>query len=289
MRRFYAVASLFCALGPLLLTTGCEDLPIHLDPLAMNDRDVGGKPIDYNGLMRIAAAAHAGSDLASAVAIYRRAASMSPAAPAPFVGLGNALLEMNNVSEAIIAFNSALERDHHDPEALRGLARAYLLTGRVELAGHPLAEAYKLTPNDPKLLQLIGVADDFAGQHEEAQARYRRGLELAPRDPGLAMNLALSLSLTGDYRQAIDVLRPVALAAPSTPGERQTLALIYGLSGNRAEAERIGRIDLDPQAVQHNLAFYDSLRRLSPADRARAVKSLSTPAAPEGTTAPDNS
>lgn len=284
MRRFYAVASLMFALGPMLLT-GCEDSPIHWDPLAINGRDGGGKPLDYDGLMRIAAAAHAGGDLASAVAVYRRAASLNTHSVAPFVGLGNALLEMNNVDEAIVAYNSALDRSNqHDPEALRGLARAYLSTGRPELAGHPLALAYKETPNDPKLLQLIGVADDYAGQHEEAQARYRRGLELQPGDTGLSMDLALSLTLTGNYHQAIAVLRPVALDAPSTPQMRQTLALIYGLLGDRVEAGRIARLDLDPQSVQHNLEFYDSLRRLSPEARAQAVKSLSTPANQELTT-----
>ncbi|HTV87448.1 MAG TPA: tetratricopeptide repeat protein, partial [Stellaceae bacterium] len=149
-------------------------------------------------------------------------------------------------------------------------------TGKEELAGHPLSIAYKETPNDPKLLQLIGVADDFSDEHAEAQARYRRGLELLPHDPGLSLDLALSLALTGDYPEAIAILRPIALAVGASPRERQTLALIYGLEGDRPEAERIGRLDLDAQAVQQNLVFYDSLRRLSPEARSRAIRSLST-------------
>lgn len=283
MKRFYAAASLLLAFGPVMLT-GCEDSPLHLDPLAINGRDGGGKPVNYDTLMRIGAAAHAGGDLATAVGIYRRAASLDPRATAPFVAAGNSLLEMNKINEAIVAYNSALDRNGGDAEALRGLARAYLMTGKAELAGHPLAVAYKETPNDPKLLELIGVADDFAGQHEEAQARYRRGLELRPNDPGLSMDLALSLTLTGNYQEAIAILRPIALALTSTPRERQTLALIYGLAGYRAEAEHLARLDLDPQAVQHNLAYYDTLRRLSPEARARAVQSISMPNSPNPNT-----
>src|SRR5665213_224611 len=191
MKRFDA-ASLFCAIG-LLALTGCEDAPWHIDPLNVNGRDGGGTPLGYPTLMRIGAAAHASGDLASAVSIYRRAASVDPRAVAAFVALGNTLSEMGNVNEAIIAYNSALERDSNDGEALRGLARCYLRTGKPELAGQPLSVAFQQTPNDPKLLQLIGVADDFVGQHEEAQARYRRGLELLPGDAGLSLNLALSL------------------------------------------------------------------------------------------------
>ena len=55
--------------------------------------------------------------------------------------------------------------------------------------------------------------------------------------------------------------------------ERQTLALIYGLSGNTAEAARLGRVDLDDASVEHNLAYYQSLRELSAEVRSRAILS----------------
>ena len=51
------------------------------------------------------------------------------------------------------------------------------------------------------------------------------------------------------------------------------MALIYGLEGSVAEAARIGRMDLDEAAVQHNLAYYRTLRELSPEERDRAVRS----------------
>lgn len=281
MKRLYATASLLLTLGSIMLG-GCEDaLLLHVDPLATNGRDGGGKPLDYNTLMSLGTAAHAGGDLATAVGLYRRAASLDTHAVAPFVAAGNTLLEMGQVNEAIVAYNSALAREGYDPEALRGLARAYLMTGKPELANHPLAVAYTETPNDPKLLQLIGVAADFAGQHAEAQTRYRRGLELLPRDPGLSIDLALSLALTGKYAEAIAILQPIAMAVTSSPRERQTLALIYGLEGNRGEAQRIAQLDLDPRSVQHNLAYYDNLRRLSPEARARAIQRLTTSARPQ--------
>ncbi len=273
MKRFDRAAVLLLALG-LLALTGCVDAPLHVDPLAIDGRDGGGRPLDYATLMRIGAAAHAAGDLATAVGVYRRAAAIDPDATAPLVASGNTLLEMGEVNEAIVAYNSALARGEHDPEALRGLARAYLLTGKPELAGQPLALAFQSTPDDPKLLELIGVADDFAGQHEEAQARYRRGLELLPHDPALSLDLALSLALTGNFPEAIATLRPVAMSLTATPRERLTLALIYGLQGDRAAAEQMARLDLDPASVQRNLAYYENLRRLSPEARAHAIQSL---------------
>jgi Flp pilus assembly protein TadD len=279
MKRFGAAASLIVAVG-LVMLTGCEDAPWHLDPLAINGRDGGGSPVGYSSLMRIGAASHAGGDLATAVGVYRRAAALDPAATAPFVAAGNTLLEMGEFNEAIVAYNSALAREAHDPEALRGVARAYLISAKPELAGQPLAVAYKDTPDDPKLLQLLGVTDDFAGQHEEAQARYRRGLALLPRDPALSLDLALSLALSGNNAEAVGVLLPIATAATSSPRERQTLALIYGLQGDRRAAEQMARLDLDAVSVQHNLAYYESLRQLSPQARQQAIRSLGLQGAP---------
>jgi Flp pilus assembly protein TadD len=275
MKRFDVAASILFALG-LLALTGCDESPLHIDPLNVDGRDGGGTPLSYETLMRIGAAAHAGGDLPTALGIYRRAAALDTHSVTPFVAVGNTLLEMGNYNEAIVAYNSALAREDRDPEALRGLARAYLMTGKPELAGQPLSVAFQDTPDDPKLFELIGVADDFVGQHEEAQARYRRGLELLPGDPALSVDLALSLALTSKYPDAIRLLAPIATAPNSTPRERQTLALIYGLSGNMRAAEQMARTDLDPQSVQRNLAFYDTLRRLSPDARERAIQSIGT-------------
>ena len=284
-----AAASVLFALS-LIGLTGCGDLPWNpdhwgldrLDPFATNGRDGGGIPLNYETLMRVAAASRAGGDFPNAVSLYRRAASIEGNATAPFIAIGNTLLDMGSVDEAIIAFNSALQRQPREPEALRGLARAYLKTGRPELAGQPLGVAFEDTPNDPKLLQLIGVADDYLDQHGEAQARYRRGIELAPGDLGLTLDLALSLALTGDYDAAIARLGPMAYSGSSTPRERQTLALIYGLKGDRKAAQQLASMDLEPSAVGHNLAYYDRLRALSAEARSRAVRSLGASTAAPG-------
>jgi Flp pilus assembly protein TadD len=273
MKRF-AAARLALLLFCTLLPGGCVELATaDINPFDVNGRE-GAKSLDYNTLMRIAAAAKTGGDLSNAVALYRRAAVIAPSVSAPFVAAGNTLGEMGQNDEAILAYKSALDRVENDPEALRGLAKAYLRTGRPELAGAPLATAYRQTPDDPKLLQLIGVADDYIGQHREAQARYRRGLEALPRDSGLTLNLALSLALAESYAEAVEILRPLATVPTGTPRERQTLALIYGLAGDRASAEKMARLDLDEASVQHNLAYYEWLRELPPEARRRALQAI---------------
>jgi Flp pilus assembly protein TadD len=254
---------------------GCVTEPVHLDVMSVNGRDSGGTVPSYDSLMRIGAAARSGGDLPSALGVYRRAAEVDPLNPAPLTAAGDVLLEMGSVNEAIVSYNNALLRGQYLP-ALIGLTKANLKSGKPSLAMEPLSKAYAISPNDPKVLLLLGVTKDLAGEHGEAQAWYRLGLGVAPGDPALVVDLALSLALSGDYPNAITVLQPVALAPGASAQERQTLALIYGLRGNVAEAERLNRIDLDDASVAHNLAYYATLRELSPEARTRALLSPGT-------------
>jgi Flp pilus assembly protein TadD len=282
MRRTRCVFALGLLSG-LIGLAGCQDVPsLHLDPLSTDGREGNAPDVGYPAVMRVAAASRAAGDYSNAVNLYRHAAALETHNADPLINLGDTLLDMGKIDEAIINYNAALKISPRAPAGLRGLAKAYLKTGRPDLAGPPLALAFQDTPNDPKLLLLIGVADDFIDKHEAAQARYRQGLRLAPLDPSLNLDLALSLGLSEKFDQAIGLLRPIALAPNGTPQERQTLALIYGLKGDQKAARELARRDLDPAAVDHNLAFYDTLRHLSPDARSRAILSASAaPRAPQ--------
>ena len=273
MRGNSAPLLLLSSIVAALMLAGCVTTPIHLDPLSVDGRDGGGPIPTYAMLMRIGAAAQSGGDLPNALGVSRRAAELAPQDPAPLIGAGDVLVQMGNVNEAIVSYNAALVRPGDTHLAQVGLAKAFLKTGKPQLAFEPLSKALADSPDDPKLLLLLGVTEDFSGQHQEAQDCYRRGLGVLPGDPGLTVDLALSLSLSGDYRSAIAVLQPLAAGPAGSRQERQTLALIYGLNGNIAEASRLGRIDLDDASVEHNLAFYQTLRELSPDARNQAILS----------------
>jgi Flp pilus assembly protein TadD len=262
--------------------TACQDKStLHLDPLATDGRTGDAPDLGYPAVMHIAAASRSAGDFANAVSLYRHAGTMEPSNPDPLAALGDTLLEMGKPDEAINSYNAALKLNARDQSALRGLATAYLKTGRPDLAANPLAIAYKDTPNDPKLLLLIGVSDDFIGQHANAQARYQQGLRLAPADRSLILNLSLSLALSEKFDEAIATLHPLAFSPGATPQERQTLALIYGLKGDQQSAMQLARMDLDTAAAQHNLAFYETLHRLPPDARSRAILSATAAVRPQ--------
>ena len=73
--------------------------------------------------------------------------------------------------------------------------------------------------------------------------------------------------LSGAYDEAIKLLEPHINDPGVTPTLRQNLAEAYGMSGMNADAERVSRLDLSPEQVKHNLAYYHTHRAhlLSPA------------------------
>ena len=273
-----------CWLLAALALAGCETVQQRgLDPLAASGR-LTAAPVSYEALMHIAAAARGGGDLDTAVGIYRRAAELNPVAAAPLVAAGDTLVEMGQINEAIVAYRAALVREPRDPAALRGLARAYLRSGKPELALEPLGRRLRRDARRPET-----AAADRGRRGFRGPARGGAG-SLSPR-PRISAGRSRVVGQSGAVAGAVGAIRrsrrgagPVALGPAGTPGERQNLALIYALQGDSRAAERIARLDLDPQSATRQLAYYDTLRFLSPEARSRAIRSMS--ANPDGARPP---
>lgn len=198
-------------------------------------------------------------DLASAVTIYRRAADLAPFNPQPYLAMGDALLALGAYNDASKAYHDAIDRGA-TVDAYRGLGNALIAQDQPGLALTQFEEAIRLAKDDVRGYSGKGVALGMIGDYAAAQAVYRRALQIDPDNRTVLNNLGLSLAFSGAPQEAIDLLLPVALDPKATPRHRQNLALAYGLAGNMTEAAKIGRMDLDEESVQKNLAYYQLLR-----------------------------
>jgi len=220
-------------------------------------------------LERLAAAADEAGDNAGAARLYRRALAAGGEPLAAHLGLGHALLETGALDEAEKEFNAAAALGPTRVEARLGRARIALMRGSPSTALAILAEV----PADGQsadLLDLRAVAFDLLGRHKDAQAAYAAALGKAPNDRRIRNNYGLSLILTRDYAEAVGVLRPFADDPAATARNRQNLALALGLSGDMEGARAVAQQDLDPSAVENNLAFYERLGAVGGARPAQA-------------------
>ena len=213
--------------------------------------------------MKLAAAALAGGDVAGAIRIYRRVAQKFPNAVEPRLELGEALLAANAPEEAARAFGGAARLESKNYNAISGLARAQLAIRQPAEALNLFEAALEIRPTDALARNGKAVALDQLGRHEEAQQIYLQLLDRDPTNIKVRSNYGLSLALQGREDEAADVLASLSAAPDAEPKIRQNLALAYGLAGNDGQAAHISRIDLDEDAVQNNLGYFQRLRNVS--------------------------
>jgi Flp pilus assembly protein TadD len=251
--------------------TGAKETPATVSKELVKSKD--------DSLLRVAEVARDNADYPSAIRLFKTLLQSGDTRAEVHIGLGDCLFLTGAYAEATTEYNAV---DEHSPK----IADAEVGLGRILLAQHKPAEAnlefdgaLKRLPADVRALNGAGVSLDDLGRHQEAQIYYQRGLAVAPDDRTLRNNYGLSLALAGDYGRAVTVLRPLAEEPGATPRNRQNLALALALSGNRAEAERVARVDLDTASVNNNLRFYEALRA-TPAAPGAAPALAVTPALP---------
>lgn len=217
----------------------------------------------YGQIMRIANSTQAGGDLSGAASFYRRAHTMAPERSEPLIALGETAAVLGAHEEAAKAYRSALAIDADNAKARRGYGKVLIFLNRPERAAHQFRAAIDLEPDDYRAYNGLGIALDLVGSHEGAQQSYVDGMEKAPDNSSLRNNLALSLALARNYKEAIEILRDIAGDPVAGRRVRQNLALVYGLSGQTEEAAAVASMDLNDDEVRNNLAYYESLRKLS--------------------------
>jgi len=230
----------------------------------------------YAQIMRIANSTRAGGDLSGAGSFYQRAHALAPERSAPLIALGEISAALGAYEESAKAYRSALTIDADDAKARQGYGKVLIALNRPDRAAHQFRAAIDLDAGDYRSYNGLGVALDLVGKHEQAQQSYVDGMEKAPDNPSLRNNLALSLALARNYDEAVDILREIAGDPIAGRRVRQNLALVYGLAGKIEKAAAVASMDLKDDEVRNNLAYYQSLHKLSGRALAEAVLGVQT-------------
>ncbi len=245
----------------LAITVGCTttgDGPSVAAPVSAAKESA--QQARMSRLLRFCERLRGSGDLAVAVGLCARAHEIDPTDIEPLLELATTLDVMGRQYEASEAYRRALTIDANDRRALFGLGKVYMEMRQYEMAQRQFEAMLQRDDGDHRVYNILGVVNDLRGDHQAAQAYYRSGLKIASGDRTLRSNLGLSLSLSGDHDGAITMLGGFANDPAAGATSRQNLALAYGFAGDRSAAENIGRIDLSPDAVARNLAFYDANR-----------------------------
>jgi Flp pilus assembly protein TadD len=112
---------------------------------------------------------------------YRKAINIDPEWSAPYLGLGNALLELGDRVGAESAYRRAAALAPGSPEAQIALAQVLIDAQRWADAEHELNDALKKLPEEGRLHAMHGVALAKQTRDREALEAFERSQQLCPQ------------------------------------------------------------------------------------------------------------
>lgn len=221
----------------------------------------GSKKIDNEGLTQLGDQLHNRGDDVSAADFYTRALQHDPKDMQARKSLAGILEAHGNNAGAAAQYTGAINSEPDNGELRRDYGRVLLKLNQPEEAKKQYQKALDIDADDIKALNGFGVSLDLLHDHVAAQAIYRQALEDHPDDIVTLANLGHSYVLSGAWEEAFKLLEPHLSDKDATPAFRQNLAEAYGMAGMDADAERIMRMDLPPERVKHNIAYYRAQRK----------------------------
>jgi Flp pilus assembly protein TadD len=170
--------------------------------------------------------------------------------------------------EAVAVMQTAAVKSPKDEDVLGEYGKALADAGELSQARDVLTRAY--TPDNPRwdVMSVQGAVADQLGDHAAAMQFYRDALKIAPGEPGVLTNMGLSLALAKQLPEAERALRQAVASPKADARTRGDLALVLALEGKFAEAEKVSRTDLPPEAARGDV---EAIRRMLAAGDPRGL------------------
>ena len=186
---------------------------------------------------------------------WSREVEVNPADPVAGVKLAEALRQMGQNDQAVIAAQQVLVTQPQNVDAMLEIGRAHIARGQAFYGIGALEQAKSLAPDDWRPLSLLGVAYQQVRRAEDARIAWNEALRLSPDNAEVMNNAAMAQMTGGDPSGAETLLRRAVAQPNATMQMRLNLAMALGLQGKLPEAEQIIRRDLPPDAAERNLEW----------------------------------
>lgn len=226
-------------------------------------------------LMRLAKGFQQTGDYLNAIKFYGEATAKNPNIIEAWLGIVGLLIEIENPIGARVAINDALKHYPNDVNLAIYLAQIDIASDLPTQALQTLAP--HMNGRDSRILNLLGVASEMMGSTSLARSYYSQALAQTSNMTRIINNYALSFSFYGDQQAAISMLQQNLNNANTRKEGYEILAIIYAIDGQMDAALTIATSALSKEEAQANYSFYETLPKLLPSMRARAVFTRSIP------------
>jgi Flp pilus assembly protein TadD len=172
-----------------------------------------------------------------------------------------ALMESNQLPEAIQVLRGAVERDPDDLLVHYVLATALSGNNQEREALEEYRKASALNPKSAAILDHLAVSLDLNGDPDGAVEQLRKAIELDPGSPEYRYNLGIVLESRGDNEGALAAFqKAVELGRGRNWRSLAELAKAYDKTGRAAEAIKAMKQAIGLAVAQHDEQDAQTLR-----------------------------
>jgi tetratricopeptide (TPR) repeat protein len=175
--------------------------------------------------------------LRKAIEQFQKVTEKDPKDVESWVMLGRLYGFSNDSAGAEKAYNSALQADPDNEEALTGLAMLYSDMGDNQRAVEKLKAVTDKSPNEHTLAALAAAYEQMHDYKNAADA-LRRAVALAPDNARLVRGLATDLLYSDQIDEALKLYQQMAAAEPRDPEPLLRMCAIYRAKHNFADAHK---------------------------------------------------
>ncbi len=150
--------------------------------------------------------------------------------------LGNTLLEKDQIDEAMVHYQKAIQLKPGYADAHNNLANMLAKKGQFAEAIEHYQKALEIDPDYPDAHYNLGIALGEKGQLDEAMVHYQKAIQLKPDYADAYNNLANMLAQKGQFAEAIVHYQKAIQLNPDYAKAHYNWGLALGLQGKLDEA-----------------------------------------------------
>ena len=172
--------------------------------------------------------------------------------------LGAGYDQIKDTKKAVTAYQQAVDLDPDNLDARRGLAQALLNNNQLEDALHAYQEISSADPQDAQALVRIAECQRRQGHYEPAYATLKRAQALSSDTDEIVYNEALTLDALGRYAESTKLLDGLVTHSAKadnhyTEGEKNNRAIFL---------ERLANVDREQNRTEAAIAAYHHMVEL---------------------------
>jgi tetratricopeptide (TPR) repeat protein len=156
-----------------------------------------------------------------------------------FVTRGMVQEGLKQPQEAVQSYQTALQKDPRNADALLDLGSLLLTHSQTDDALRILQRGTTLAPDEPDMFTALGNAFAKKDDWPEAANAYNKSLSLRPDHAETIFNLAAALQHQGKSAESLYVLQRAHQIAPGDPAISASLAAALASTGKKKEATTV--------------------------------------------------